>query len=124
MRPLRIEPLPGAPDFVPGVSRIRGEPVPVIDLSRLLGVDDPVPARRFVVLRVGSRRVAVRVEAVVGVDTFAASVRSLPPLLSDARAASVAALAERDRNLLFVLDTARLLEVPLERSSGASGGDR
>jgi purine-binding chemotaxis protein CheW len=115
MRPLRIEPLPGAPDFVIGISRIRGEPVPVVDLGRLLGVhDDRAPAPRFVLLRAGSRRVAVRVDAVMGVDSLAAPARSLPPLLTDASAASVAALAERDQDLLFVLDAARLLQVPNE----------
>ncbi|HZE91839.1 MAG TPA: chemotaxis protein CheW, partial [Rhizobacter sp.] len=47
MRPLPTETIAGAPDFVCGLAVIRGAPVPVVDLARLLGATD-TQARRFV----------------------------------------------------------------------------
>ncbi len=57
MRPLPIGPLAGAPDFVAGLSIIRGRPTPVVDTGALLGARDAATPRRLVVLRLGERRV-------------------------------------------------------------------
>jgi len=122
MRPLHVESSPGMPEFVAGVSRIRGQPVPVVDLCRLLGVVERAPASRLVLLRVGSRHVAVRVESVLGIgmiDDDAAE--SLPPLLRDARDASVTGLAARDAELLVILSAAKLVPGSGEVSSEAPG---
>src|SRR5579864_4751234 len=48
MRPLPIAPLAGAPEIVRGLSVIRGAPVPVVDLGRLLGSEAQSPSTRFV----------------------------------------------------------------------------
>ncbi len=110
MRPLAIEPFGGGPEFVLGLSRIRGAHVPVIDLGRLLGLPGEKRPTRFVVLRVDGRSVAVRVEAVIGVSTLSAErALALPPLLNDAADGPVAALAARDAELLVVLKAASLL---------------
>ena len=37
MRPLPVETLAGGPPFAPGVSVIRGQPTPVVDLAEVLG---------------------------------------------------------------------------------------
>jgi purine-binding chemotaxis protein CheW len=123
MRPLHVDASPGVPDFVVGVSRIRGEPVPVVDLCRLLGIAERGPANRFVLLRVGSRHVAVRVESVLGIGAVDDQAeRPLPPLLRDARDASVTALAERDAELLLILSAAKLLPngEPLTEARGGT----
>jgi purine-binding chemotaxis protein CheW len=116
MRPLFIESFAGAPSFVLGLSRIRGEHVPVIDLGRLLGSPDEASASRFVLLRVGSRCVAARVGAVLGVGALQDDAAlALPPLLREADG-PVAALAARDAELLLVLKAARLLDAASELS--------
>ena len=84
MRPLPVEGLTGAPPFVAGLARIRGGPVPVVDLAELLGIaSEPPPepcAPRYVLLRVGERRVALRVDAVPGVlEMDGAAMQALPP---------------------------------------------
>ncbi|HEX4339663.1 MAG TPA: chemotaxis protein CheW [Polyangiaceae bacterium] len=110
MRPLAIEPFAGAPTFVAGLSRIRGEHVPVIDLGRLLGAKDETEPTRFVLLRVGSRTIAIRVDAVIGVGSLPESTsREVPRLLAGADETAVATLAARDAELMLVLDSARLL---------------
>lgn len=116
MRPLPIEPLPGIPSFVRGLSVIRGAPTPVVDTAALLGEkrreplidqasgDNAAAHARFVVMRVGERRVALAVEAVLGVRPLAGDMlQALPPLLRHASETIVAALGTHDAQLLTVL---------------------
>jgi purine-binding chemotaxis protein CheW len=109
MRPLPIEPLDGAPPFVAGVSVIRGLPLAVVDGSLLLGADGSPPGR-LITLKVGDRRVALTVDAILGVRALPAdSLRDLPPLLRDARNEAVEAIATLDAELLLVLSGGRLV---------------
>jgi len=108
MRPLPVEPLGGGPAFVLGLSRIRGKPVPVVDLARLVTGTDGAQPTRFVTVRCNDRTVALRVDAVLGVAALTDPPSELPPLLEGDHA-PVAALAARDRALLLVLETARLM---------------
>lgn len=109
MRPLPIEPLSGAPTGVRGVSRVRGEPVPVVDLGAAF--DSPVADRdRLVLVRAGTRRVGVLVDDVEGVRRLAQAEHSaLPPLLSSAAAWGASGLAVLDQALLVTLSAARLV---------------
>lgn len=112
MRPLPVEPLAGAPRFVCGLAIIRGEPTPVVDLRLLLdenAVSETSDATRFVTLRIGARRVALRVERVLAIRTLAGGqLAALPPLWQGPHSPAVAALGALDRELLIVLETARL----------------
>lgn len=109
MRPMPIEPLAGAPAGVRGVSRVRGEPVPVVDLGAAFA--SPVEARdRLVLVRAGARHVGVLVDDVEGVRRFAASQQStLPPLLSHASGWGASGLAVVDQGLMVTLSAARLV---------------
>ena len=110
MRPLAIEPVAHVPAFVLGVAVVRGSAVPVIDLGALLGLPEAAVAGRFVTVRAGSRVVAVQVESVDGVHHMdPAQLLASPPLLRDARSEHVASLATLERELLTVLDGARLV---------------
>lgn len=109
MRPFPQRALAGAPEFVSGVSVIRGQPVPVVSLSALLGVDSAAPAR-FVVVHVGQRSVALAVEAVVGALEIAAEdLGGVPPLLAQAQARVVDAIGVLDKELLLVLQAASIV---------------
>jgi purine-binding chemotaxis protein CheW len=108
MRPLPTERIAGVPDFVRGMAVIRGEAVPVLDAASLLGAP-PGTATRYVTLRIGERRVALAVDAVLGTFLVTAEVlRGVPPLLSAAEGA-VTALGVLDSELLMVLEATRLL---------------
>ncbi|WP_431265391.1 chemotaxis protein CheW [Roseateles chitinivorans] len=113
LRPQPLRPLVSPVVHVQGLARIRGDWVPVVDLTGLLGLasghgDDP--PRRYVIVRAGERRVALAATEVLGLQTLPADgVRALPPLLRDREHGAIAALAERDDDLIAVLDQARLL---------------
>jgi purine-binding chemotaxis protein CheW len=109
MRPLPIETLAGAPPYVKGVCLVRGEPVPVLHVGLLVG-DRETGFNRLVRVKVGQRVVALAVDTVLGVRTAGAEkLEDLPPLLSSAAADTVTAIGTLDRDLLYVLDGARIV---------------
>jgi purine-binding chemotaxis protein CheW len=110
MRPLAIEPLARMPEFVLGISVVRGAPTPIVDAARLLGATASAPPNRWITIRAGARRVALAVSAVEGVrDLAGVGAGKLPPLLSESSAEVVAAVATLDAELLVVLRCAHLL---------------
>lgn len=123
MRPLPITSIAGAPAFVLGLSLIRGVSVAVVDLGVLLGETSVrTPFTRFVRLELGTRSVALAVQAVTGVIEVApASLAAMPPLLSRAASTLVDTLALHDSELLLVLETARLVaELPVLQAEASA----
>jgi hypothetical protein len=79
--------------------------------------------RRFVTVRVGTRRVALAVEAVTDVRSLPVdALTALPPLLAGAEADGVAALGALDADVLLVLRAARL--VPESTFAASAGPER
>jgi purine-binding chemotaxis protein CheW len=110
LRCLPVQPVPNAPAFVLGVSILRGEPVPVVDLGLLLDLPEAPDLRRLVSLRVGGRRVAIAVEEVLKVVPEATMERhALPPLLRGVAEGSVRSIGVLDHQFLTVLEAARLV---------------
>src|SRR6266700_1255541 len=66
MRVLPIDAIRAAPQYVRGLSIIRGSPVPVVDPGVLLN-DAPTRSERLVTIRAGARTVALLAEAVLGI---------------------------------------------------------
>jgi purine-binding chemotaxis protein CheW len=115
MRPLPVKRLEQAPQGVCGLSLIRGKGMPVIDLAELLQKASQ-PAGRFVSVRTGQGSCALAVSAVLGIESIAAAAwQELPPLFHNVEAAQ--ALSVLDRDLVLLLETARL--VPLIQSISA-----
>jgi purine-binding chemotaxis protein CheW len=104
-----------------GLSIIRGAPVPVVNATSLLGGKESLPTR-FVTVKTGDRRIALAVDAVLGVKAIqAASLQELPPLLRDASAEVVAAIGTLDAELLLVLRSVRLVPEPVWATLEAGG---
>lgn len=109
MRPLPIEPIAEGPPFVRGLSIVRGEAVPVVDLAGLLDERAGPPAERWVLVRAGDRRVALAVERVIGLGRLdPGELSALPPLLREAHGERVRQVGRLDAALLMVLEAARL----------------
>jgi len=122
MRPLPIEPFPDAPPTVRGISIIRAEPTPIVDLRRLLEGEATDEPRRLITLRVPaagpgvpSRRVGLLVDSVLGVrDSRSLADHPLPPLVrgpgvEGGGAQAVEAIARLDAQLMTVLRAAFLV---------------
>lgn len=122
MRPLPVDAVAGAPDFVLGLAVIRGVPVPVVDLDALLGGGiAPRTHGRFVTLRLGERRVALAVDEVLGVERIDRTrLAEFPPLLGPAGADRIEALGTLDAQLLVVLRATQV--VPAEVWVALAGG--
>jgi len=109
-RPLPLQTVPVAPPFILGLSVIRGEPVPVVDLGGVLGYPDEPHPRRFVLIRVGDRSAALAVEGVHQIVSEAALMRTeLPPLLGGAGRDAVETLSALDQDFVSVLRTGHLV---------------
>ncbi|MBI2518515.1 MAG: chemotaxis protein CheW [Opitutae bacterium] len=125
MRPLPMESLAGASAAVRGLTIIRGRPTPVVDLDFLLSdekTQTPEPTR-FITLKLGSRTVALGVQAVLAVRTLAdAAFEALPPLWRGAHPPAVASLGALDNKLFLVLEAARLLPDEPEGIREPGGG--
>jgi purine-binding chemotaxis protein CheW len=109
MRMQPAEPLADAPAVLRGVAVIRGAPVPLLDLGRLLGQARTTPSR-IVTVRTGARTLGLAVAEVQGVrrdDEL--GPRSPLPLLSEAAADSVAAIGTLDGEALLFLERLRVL---------------
>jgi purine-binding chemotaxis protein CheW len=110
MRPLPIDSVAGVPDYVLGVSTVRGRPAPVVALARVLGDDETVSAGIFVSLRIGQRVVALAVDSVSGIKTIHQDLlQELPPLLHGAQAEVIEAMGHLDAQLLIILRAAQLI---------------
>lgn len=108
MRPLPVETVANAPAFVRGLAIIRGAPTPVVDTAALLGASSG-GITRFVVVRAGTRPVALAVDAVIDVRSIsAAELAELPPLARAADPVAVAKVGMVDAELLVVLEAARI----------------
>jgi purine-binding chemotaxis protein CheW len=109
MRPLPVRTVAGVPDFVAGVTIVRGHAVPVVDGARLLGLSSG-DAARLLTLKAASRRVALAVDEVIGVRAIARDARrELPPLLGRVRADVVSSIGTLDGELMLVLGAVRVV---------------
>lgn len=110
MRPLPTERVKNMPTYVGGITMIRGFLVPVVDLGALFGNSNDLATGRFVLLRLGERRVAIAVEEVFGVRYLNnLALQSFPALMQDAYAELVAAIEIRDREFVYVLRSTHIV---------------
>lgn len=109
MRPLKVEPMAGSPSFLLGLTVIRGAVVPVVYAALLLSGEVSQPTR-FVTVKAGPRRIALAVDAVLGIRAMpSGSLDALPMLFQDATLDAVSAVGTLDSELMLVLRGARLI---------------
>lgn len=110
LRAAAPSPLPGAPALVLGVLNVRGEPVPLLDVRRSLGVP-PRPLRasdHLVVLRGLSRRLAIAVDQASEMRTLPRSAL-MPTAGFPASPAVVPGVVVLADGLMMMVDPARFL---------------
>ena len=106
---LPVEPLADAPAFMQGLAVIRGAPVAVVDLGRLLGQAKTAPAR-IVTARVGGRILGLSVTNVLGVRRAdEVGPHAAVPLLREAAREAVSTIGALDSEALLFLDGLRVV---------------
>lgn len=111
---VEITPLPGAPEVVLGVIDLQGELVVVVEPRRRFGL--PVPQRhlsqQLLIARMPGRRVAMLVDAVIGLAECAAHDLLLDdPVGCGSGSGLVAGVLRREDGLVLIHDLARFLSI-------------
>ncbi|WIM93677.1 chemotaxis protein CheW [Actinoplanes oblitus] len=122
MRPLPTRPLAGTPPYVLGLTILRGEPAPVIDVTRLLtGTTSEID--RYVAVRAGRGPVACATGPVLGVRTVEATAPDGPnTLFTGASRSLVAAVGTIGTEPLLVLRAIRTVPDEVWELAGRDGG--
>ena len=88
INPLPVTPVPRAPAFIEGVIRLRSEVIPVVDVRKRFALPPVPPTRKtkYLVVRIGDRRLALVVDEVTEVVRLAREEIRPAPTFSDVRA--------------------------------------
>jgi len=115
-----VTPVPYAPDYVKGVTNLRGEVIPVIDLRKRFGM----PARKgneengIMVIVQDKHPIGVMVDSVMEVLTLSKSnIESNSESLISDRSQAVIGVAKHDKDLIILLD---LMKVVVKNDSEAA----
>jgi len=112
----QITRVPDAPYPVRGIINLRGRVVPVVDLRLRLGLPraETTPQSRILVAHARERLIGLLVDGVEQVVRLDATTFEPPPAdVMSAASDYIRAVCQRERMLLILLDTERVLEVPV-----------
>jgi purine-binding chemotaxis protein CheW len=110
--PDRATRMPQVPEYVEGVSNLRGAIIPIINLRRLFGLDfkDRDDETRTIVANVGQRTIGCTVDAVTQVMRISPEqIQPAPELVKSDGAAYIAGFAKVDARLIILLEIDELL---------------
>jgi purine-binding chemotaxis protein CheW len=113
-RALPTQAVAGCPDYVDGISVVRGSAVVVVHLGALLSGSRAGTPARFATVRVGGRSVALAVDQVLGVRRIGRDrFDDAPPLFPRDAEGGTRTLALIEGELVALLETARLVDEEL-----------
>jgi purine-binding chemotaxis protein CheW len=110
MRPITA--VPRAPSFVEGITNLRGEVLPVIDLRKRFGLPagETTKETRIVNVEMDGTKVGMVVDAVTEVLRVAEDdVEPPSPIVSTVDSAFITGIAKVDKRLIILLDLAKVL---------------
>ncbi len=114
IRTERVTVVPHAPHFINGVINMRGEVLPVIDLSSRFGLprNEETKDTRIIVIEVNQLRVGMVVDAVTEVMNVSESLIEPPsPLVMTIDSAFVNGIAKVPDRLIILLDLEKIIHV-------------
>ncbi len=112
--------LPGSPSFLLGVAAHRGEVIPVVDLSRFLGMGTAVvtPRTRAAIARAEGMVVLLIADQLEGLRQLPGTSVMPPPIGGEGPAEFVSGVVTEARGTLSILDLPRLLAAARSRAVG------
>jgi len=101
-----VTPVPYAPDYVKGVTNLRGEVIPVIDLRKRFGfADKKDEATNIMIIVQDKHPVGVMVDSVMEVLTLPKKdIEANPESLIVDKSEAVLGVAKHDKELIILLD--------------------
>jgi purine-binding chemotaxis protein CheW len=104
-------PVPYAPQYVKGVTNLRGEVVPVIDLRKRIGLNDKKENELGIMMIVQDKHpIGVIVDSVIEVLTLQKKdIETDPESLLTDRSDGVIGIAKHDKDLIVLLDLIKVL---------------
>lgn len=81
VRSRNLVPVPEMPDYIPGVVRLRGELLPVVDMRLRLGVTPEPKRERLVIVRSVMGRLGLLVDEVISITDLDESSFRRPPMV-------------------------------------------
>lgn len=111
--PDRVTRMPQVPDYVEGVSNLRGTIIPIINLRRLFDLESTErnDETRTIVVNVGPRTIGCTVDAVSQVIRISPEqIQPAPDIVKSEGAAYIAGFAKLDSRLIILLEIEELLD--------------
>lgn len=109
---LEITKIPKAPDYMLGITNLRGSVLPVIDLQKRfsMAVQEQTSETRIVVANMDGVKIGMVVSAVSEVLTIDDKVvEPPPPMVSNVNSEFIVGVAKIDKRLVILLDLAKVL---------------
>jgi len=104
-----VTPVPYAPFYFEGVTNLRGEVIPVLNLRKRFGVDSGGENKTMVIVQ-GKNAIGVTVDSVMEVmEIQKEDVETTPDILTTADSDCVLGVAKRDNDLIILLDLLKVV---------------
>ena len=119
---IRMQPLtrlPNTPRFIDGVTNLRGDVVPIINLRKRFGMEPQEATRdtRIMIANLGGVKAGLVVDAVAQVSRVTEADMEVPPqMLQTSHSAFIRSIAHLGDHLVILLDLAKVLSLE-ERES-------
>lgn len=107
-----ITKMPHVPDFIEGITNLRGAVIPVIDLRKRFGMQPTTETKdtRIIVVEMNGVMAGMVVDAVTEVARIPDGDIALPsPMVSTVDTAFITGIAKMERRLIILLDLSRVL---------------
>ncbi len=104
---LEITKVPNVPHYIEGVTNLRGNVVPVVDLSKMFGLDYEVSEsyRKMMVIGQGERANGILVDSVLEVLNISKEdVEEIPDIMSTGNSDHLLGVAKHKDGLVILLD--------------------
>jgi len=112
-----VRSIPNAPAYVEGITNLRGEIVPIINLRKRFNLDqggnetDDALLRGFLIVELGEQKLGVRIDRVSRVVTVDVDeIRELPKMLSGIGREYIRGVTSEEDRYLIILDINRLFD--------------
>lgn len=103
--------LPQAPSYIDGIANLRGRIIPIINLKRLVGLNDQEPGQKVIVVSSGRLTFGVLIDGITGVITIEDDQIEPAENFLKGHIDQVQGVARVDDRLVVLIDTKKLVPV-------------